>query len=457
MAAAFVPWCVPGAALGALLARDETLVASQAGVGMYDGDQKVPSMNDGTLVLTTHRLVYVDARLPRTNSVFVRLAWIKQTEHYAGFLRSSPKITLLVRVQAAARRAEWTCAVCGTVNVPRPDEARCGVCGVVVVEKEQVACRACTYLNDVQRTQCEMCETDLGDAPHTVKFSFRRGGDAPFYAALRDALQTKPWAHEWVRAGGIDGALRADERAAAPSADAFQDLSALMAQAKQLVEVAANMRTQLERRERSLAQDGRASQDEAGSMLQSALVRIGLAAPAVTPDMVRDEEEYHRELALELAQVLLGDARAPGLMGAAEEQGAGVVALDEVWGVWNRLRGIALVSPKVMRAAVAYLPHVARPSIQVRVLGSGLAVLHTARFEDGAFEARLLAYAAALNEDVPVPQYGLTTMSIAERERIPMALCLELLHGIERRGAIARDVCGTQDTRWFSNRIMESV
>ena len=65
-------------------------------------------------------------------------------------------------------------------------------------------------------------------------------------------------------------------------------------------------------------------------MIQSALVQLGLAAPAVTPEMVKSEREYHVELARELASLLT----APNGM-----LDRGVLALDEVWGLWNRARG----------------------------------------------------------------------------------------------------------------------
>lgn len=69
-------------------------------------------------------------------------------------------------------------------------------------------------------------------------------------------------------------------------------------------------------------------------MIHSALVQLGLAAPAVTQDMVQSEAEYHRELARELSHLLLGDATRDGLLAKRK-----LLALDEVWGFWNRARG----------------------------------------------------------------------------------------------------------------------
>lgn len=95
---------------------------------------------------------------------------------------------------------------------------------------------------------------------------------------------------------------------------------------------------------------------EAANLIRSSLVRLGLPTPAVTPDMIKDEEEYHEELARELGGLLLGlSPSTSGLMGNGRvlgkgkaretlpvlpESGRGLVGLDEVWCVWNRARGV---------------------------------------------------------------------------------------------------------------------
>ena len=77
---------------------------------------------------------------------------------------------------------------------------------------------------------------------------------------------------------------------------------------------------------------------EEATFIRSSLAQLGLQMPnaPVTQDMVRDERGWLEELARELARVLEGTGSGKeGMMRAR-----GVVGLDEVWGGWNRARGV---------------------------------------------------------------------------------------------------------------------
>ncbi|EMC93532.1 hypothetical protein BAUCODRAFT_37220 [Baudoinia panamericana UAMH 10762] len=81
-------------ALRPSLYNDETLLFVQNSVGLYEGKYKIPNYQNGYAYLTSHRVCYVDNAEPRKYSVAVDLKEIERTEFYAGFLKSSPKITL---------------------------------------------------------------------------------------------------------------------------------------------------------------------------------------------------------------------------------------------------------------------------------------------------------------------------------------------------------------------------
>lgn len=119
----------------------EVLSVSQAGVGVYDGEAKSPFQN-GTLVLTTHRLFYVFSEGAETTAARSCFLWLHQVNDDSltrtnGFgTWSHPKISIVVR--------------------PHP--------------------------------------TDNGAALRPYKFSFRQGGVEAFWSNLTLCLQRKLWA-----------------------------------------------------------------------------------------------------------------------------------------------------------------------------------------------------------------------------------------------------------------------
>ncbi|GKU04001.1 vacuolar protein sorting protein [Fusarium langsethiae] len=74
---------------------DEVLLFVQDNVGLYEGKFKLPNQQNGQVYLTSHRVCYVDKKEPRTHSVALDLKNVERHEFYAGFLKSSAKVTLI--------------------------------------------------------------------------------------------------------------------------------------------------------------------------------------------------------------------------------------------------------------------------------------------------------------------------------------------------------------------------
>ncbi|KAF4589202.1 Vacuolar protein-sorting-associated protein 36 [Ophiocordyceps camponoti-floridani] len=74
---------------------DEVLLFVQDNVGLYEGKLKLPDHQNGQVYLTSHRICYVDKAEPRANSVALELKHVDRFDLYAGFLKSSAKITLI--------------------------------------------------------------------------------------------------------------------------------------------------------------------------------------------------------------------------------------------------------------------------------------------------------------------------------------------------------------------------
>ena len=121
--------------------------------------------------------------------------------------------------------------------------------------------------------------------------------------------------------------------------DALQDLEALMVKAKDMVKLAAELNDKL-----TIASTSRTlrnhSEPEEATFIRSSLSQLGLqmSNTPVTLDMMTDERRWFEELARELAGVLQGTTKA----GIMKERG--IIALDEVWGSWNRARGVGTPS-----------------------------------------------------------------------------------------------------------------
>ncbi|KAF2731669.1 Vps36-domain-containing protein [Polyplosphaeria fusca] len=81
-------------ALRPSLLPEETALFVQDAVGLYEGKYKIPQYQNGQAYLTSHRACYVDHNEPRKHSVAINLKDVDRPDFYAGFLKSSPKITL---------------------------------------------------------------------------------------------------------------------------------------------------------------------------------------------------------------------------------------------------------------------------------------------------------------------------------------------------------------------------
>ncbi|KAI9799374.1 MAG: hypothetical protein M1833_004074 [Piccolia ochrophora] len=114
-------------ALRPLLSPEETLLFVQASVGLYEGKYKVPDFQNGQAYLTSHRVCFVDNGEPRHHSVAIQLKDVERADYQAGFLRSSPKITLLPKaskLQLSAHRDTLLRSSTGSPRLGRGSPSR---------------------------------------------------------------------------------------------------------------------------------------------------------------------------------------------------------------------------------------------------------------------------------------------------------------------------------------------
>ncbi|KIJ64342.1 hypothetical protein HYDPIDRAFT_28786 [Hydnomerulius pinastri MD-312] len=274
-----------------------------------------------------------------------------------------------------------------------------------------------------------------------------------------------------ARRSGIDGILRDVQTLAQNTetdlSDAFKDLETLMVKAKDLVHLSTELNEKLNASSPTATSvpsySGTSSpwmshsstvsarspspssmfattslvpstEPEEAKFIRSSLAQLGLQmsnAP-VTADMIRDESKWIEELARELAGVLQGSANegsGPKSVGIMKERG--IIGLDEVWGGWNRARGVALIPPSTFLQTLPHLPSHTSPPIRSRTFNSGFQVLHTPPYTHASFAARLSGYLAMSGVQ--------TTTQIAQEESITISLATEMVSAVEADGVICRD------------------
>ncbi|KAG1750440.1 EAP30/Vps36 family-domain-containing protein [Suillus paluster] len=359
----------------------------------------------------------------------------------------------------------------------------------------------------------------LDPANLLIKLSFRKGGDKLFYNVLRRALKSQTWEGKRIgqtarsgasslsapssnygptpiamRRSGIDGILRNVEESAQNTNtdlnDALKDLEALMMKAKSLVHLAGELNEKLTASSTTITTSTLTSpflmvsspsapgtqppslfstttlvpstEPESAKFIRSSLAQLGLQmsnAP-VTLDMIRDERRWIEELARELAGVLQGSPDdIPGQKSIGMMKERGIIGLDEVWGGWNRARGVALIPPSTFLQVLPQLPAYTSPPIRSRVFKSGLSVLHTPPYTHASFTARMIGYLAMSG--------AMTTSHVAHEENITIGLADEMIAAVEADGVICRDDersaikgggSGTaSEVRWSRNLFSEHV
>lgn len=226
---------------------------------------------------------------------------------------------------------------------------------------------------------------------------------------------------------------------------ALQDLDALMVKARDMVALAADLNQRLTSSTSAsasasspalISSSTAESEPEEATFIRSSLSQLGLQmenAP-VTLDMMKDERRWVEELAKELAGILQSQSQSQrGLMSTRP-----ILSLDEVWGGWNRARGVALLPPSTLLQVLPHLPAYTDPPIHMRTLSSGLMVLHTPEYGREAFAERVKGILTGTGRGK-----GGGVMSTTEIARhlqgMTIGLVLEMMSVVEGDGEVCRD------------------
>ncbi|ODV79792.1 putative vacuolar protein sorting protein [Suhomyces tanzawaensis NRRL Y-17324] len=194
-----------------ILVENEHNLYIRDNIGLYQGKLKILHRQNGRVYLTNKRIIYFD-NTNGANSLALDLKDVTRSEIIDGFLRSSPKIRIMIKVsgeesaQISNKRLVWTCKICSFNNqialnfdLENNSLPKCTSCGITanmgqlrkVLEEfgsadeesgtssiEQTPepdrrddqCPTCTFINHPSMTNCELCGTELKSTiPKTLK------------------------------------------------------------------------------------------------------------------------------------------------------------------------------------------------------------------------------------------------------------------------------------------------
>lgn len=302
----------------------------------------------------------------------------------------------------------------------------------------------------------------------SIKLSFREGGDKTFYERLKNCLVQRKWLLQNAppipqlsqsphRGDAYDPSPnRSGQSTPRPSAvgiagleqrglesrkntelvigNAFEDLEALMASAKQIVSLAETLAS-----ESGISSNGGSA--EASAVLSESAAALNMVT---TKDMLGSGAEnlYLSELSRNLAEYLTDDRT-----GVLRKEG-GIMSLIDLWALFNRTRnGVELVSPADFEQAAQLWEKLKLP-VRLRRFKSGLLVVQPSNWSDEKIIQQLDEWLQELRQQPPFESAswnwdmygrGITAQETAQHFGWSVGVAAEELEMAEDRGALCRE------------------
>ncbi|KAI8896601.1 EAP30/Vps36 family-domain-containing protein [Globomyces pollinis-pini] len=426
-----------------VLANLETISFSQKDVGLYHGDKRLEEFDNGTIYITNMRIIWVNEI--NISAIQLPIENITHLTYQNAFFRSSAKIILTVKNQneshispVSSTITNWNCSICHSLNTNA--DLKCSTCGVKQIKNEEESvCPTCTFINHSLMTNCEMCQTTLipdhstlnlskpvGDSNKSViKLSLRAGGMNDIYKLLENNIEQKSWVIRQesveeaissvrIHGGGVAGILKnieeTNKKRDNTVQDSFADLESLMEKASELTKLADILTSKL-----SSSQDVSIEQQQFQNIIQE----LGIIQPVTKKS---SGSSYHKELAKELSDFLTKySIQSPSSM----------YSLCDIFCIFNRARGISLVSPDDVYRASMLLEQLSLP-FRLREFESGIMVLQPSNHNDDLVASRIL-------ELLTERPNGITPSDLSRQEKISVLVAKEQLLMMEKSGLTCRD------------------
>ena len=278
------------------------------------------------------------------------------------------------------------------------------------------------------------------------------GPSADQRAAAAAAARDRVTSATRARHAGVGGALHRQKQEAEKDertlGRAFTDMSEVMRRAGELVALAERFAAATDPARKNGAGAGEEVQtenDAASVEMREMLVSLGIASPVTKASA---GALYHRQLSRQLADWLP----------AALAQNGGILALPDVFCLFNRARGAELVSPEDVLKACQLWQSLGIANVHFRRFDSGVLVAHAADRSDDEVCAAL---ASAMNDrrgDATSKKKNVASrmdaFAASRALGVPPAIAREYLAMAEGHGILCRDE-GPETTWFYPNRFAE--
>ncbi len=297
-------------------------------------------------------------------------------------------------------------------------------------------CKAGVVLISSPKIVLELYSTDPGPAPYMM-LSFRDNMRNAFYSALTDALRTKPWqsakpsaasarpAEFSTRGAGIKGLMAREQKkhkeVSQEVDSAFRDLSALMANAGQMVSLVKKFSDGMRARDAKMGEE-----DKFNSMLAD----MGIPSPVTRKTA---GTAYHDQLARQLSDFFesrLGDL-------------GGIVTLPDAFCLFNRARGTEMVSPDDLMNACRLLSRLSLPLVFRTFQNSNVMVLQSQSHSDEKVHDRITELARTQPS-------GVSALEASRALQMSLVLTKQHILTAERAAKICRDK-SSEGVRFYVN------
>lgn len=212
---------------------------------------------------------------------------------------------------------------------------------------------------------------------------------------------------------GIErGILERQRVTDASISQAFQDLSKLMAKAKEMVAISQSISNKIKEKQGSITEDETIQ-------FKSYLLSLGIDDP-VTRDSFKSNNQYFRNLAIQIAEVLESPI----------EEVGGMMTLTDAYCRINRARGLDLLSPEDLLEACKLMDQM-NLSVVLRQFDSNVLVLQLRTCNDEAI--------VQITSDYLKENKMVTSSKLAQEMGISLTLAHERLLTTEKWGFAVRD------------------